>query len=95
MHLPAGKLKPLSTHPLDRSGYRSRKITRSDYECGDESATDFAYAMALFRRGFTAQFVRESIMSERKQWNNHSGEKRLRDYMKRTIERARMMVDRC
>ena len=88
-------VKALSTQPPWGGVCRSQKITRSDYARGDESATDFAYAMALFRKGFTAQHVRESILSERKEWNNHTGENRLQNYLNRTIERARMMVDRC
>lgn len=74
---------------------RDKNITRSNYARGDESATDFAYAMALFRKGVNARTVRERILFERKEWNHHLGEKRMQDYLDRTIRRAKMLVDRC
>lgn len=88
------KSKPFSTQHPGGGSRRLKKITRLDYERGDESVTDFAYAMALLRRGFTDQFVRDRIMSERRQWNNHTGEKRLQAYLNRTIEQAKKMMDR-
>ncbi len=69
-----------------------QKISRSDYERGDESATDFAYAMALFRRGFDIGTVRERIMQERVNWKNHTGHNRMQRYIQRTIKRAFQIV---
>lgn len=69
-----------------------QKISRSDYQRGNESATDFAYALALFRRGHDCQFVRESILMERVNWKNHSGQKRIQSYIERTINRAQQIV---
>ncbi len=94
IHISNNEMPPLSTKQPKGRGRQGKNITRSDYSRGDESATDFAYAIALFRRGFTARFVRESILSERKRWNNHTGEKRLRGYLDRTIERAKNVVSR-
>ncbi len=73
-------------------GSRSGKIYRSNYERGDESATDFAYAMALFRRGKSAENVRQCILSERKNWSNHTGAQKKENYLKRTIMRAQGIV---
>ncbi len=60
-------------------------ITRSSYEKGDESATDFAYALALFRRGFSSVEIYQRIMKERINWNNHAGSEK---YLSRTIAKA-------
>ena len=70
-----------------------RRICRANYERGDDSATDFAYAMALFRRGKPAEYVRQCILSERKNWSRHSGPKRKENYLKRTIIRARRIIN--
>lgn len=94
IHDPNNAANRLSTKPPKGLGHQRKSITRSDYSRADESATDFAYAIALFRRGFTAEFVRERILSERKEWNNHSGKKRIRGYLDRTIERASDLVSR-
>ncbi len=68
-------------------------ISRNDYDCGNESITDFRYALALARRGVNAQMIEAKILCERKNWKNHSGQKRKKDYLKRTIEKAINIVD--
>jgi hypothetical protein len=58
----------------------------------DESATDFSYAMALMRRRFTNEEIRKCLISERRDWENHQGEKRMNAYLERTIAKARAIV---
>ena len=81
-----------SHQPTEGGVCQHQKIFRSNYERADDSATDFAYAIALLRRGYNAQFIRNSILSERKNWKNHSGEKRKQHYLERTIKRAKDVV---
>lgn len=69
-----------------------KQISRSDYEKGDESATDFAYAIALFRRGYPASVVYQRIFTERRDWRHHSGKSRGVRYLQRTVERAQKIV---
>ncbi len=73
-------------------GRRRGRICRANYERGDESATDFAYAIALFRGGKSAEYVRQCLLSERKNWSSHIGAKRKKIYLKRTIRRAQRIV---
>jgi hypothetical protein len=82
-------LQNFSHQPTEGGVCQHRKIFRSNYQRADESATDFAYAIALLRRGYNAQFVRNRILSERKNWNNHSSEKRKQHYLDRTIKRVK------
>jgi len=89
---PQGSLQKFSHQPTQVGVCQHRKISRSHYQRADESATDFAYAIALFRRGYTAQFVRHCILSERINWKNHSGEKRKQHYLDRTIKRAKTIA---
>ncbi len=87
--------KPLknSSHQYQKIFVSSHgKISRSDYERGDDSATDFAYAIALFRRGYCKQSIRKHILNERINWQNHIGERRKQLYLERTIEKARNIV---
>ncbi len=57
------------------------KLTRSYYEKGDDSATDFAYALAFFRRGLTQTEIAHRIIAERQNWSNHSSP----DYLAKLI----------
>ena len=63
-------------------------IRRNDYERGNESVTDFAYALAMIRRNYPREQVIENIRCERTDWKNHSGEKRINNYLKRTVDKA-------
>jgi hypothetical protein len=65
---------------------------RVHYQREDESATDFAYALALFRRGLTEPEVRDRILSERADWKNHQGQKRIEAYLDRTLKRAQALI---
>ena len=73
---------------------RCKDISRSDYSRGDESATDFSYAIALARRGYPDNEIRERIISERSIWKNHLGEGRMRHYLDKTIAKARSIVEK-
>jgi len=50
------------------------------------------YAMALMRRRFTDEEIRKCLISERRDWKNHQGEKRMNAYLERTIAKARAIV---
>ena len=63
-------------------------IMRTDYDRGDESATDFAYALALLRRGMNPEVVADRLLQERKDWTHHNGQRRQAAYLQRTIRRA-------
>lgn len=63
-------------------------ICRHDYDKGNESVTDFSYALALARRGFEAGYIIDRIAQERQNWDNHLGEKRLKAYLNRTAAKA-------
>lgn len=83
--------KRLSPQPLG-GGVCLKPISRFNYDRGDESATDFAYALALFRRGCSKHFVRKRLLAERNHWSNHNGERRLEKYLEKTIKKAEQIV---
>lgn len=83
---------PLSNPPQGGPVCRNKEISRKDYERGNESRTDFSYAMALARRGCTDEQIRSRIRSERANWANHQGEPRINHYLDRTITRAKTIV---
>lgn len=85
---------PLSPPPQEGGVCRFKDISRSDYARGDESATDFSYAIALARRGFNDNEIRKRICSERSIWINHIGERRMKNYLDRTIKRARSIAEK-
>ncbi len=81
--------------PINPGGVcQNSNISRSDYLRDDESITDFSYTMALIHRGCTDEEIEQRLRMERTNWNNHSGEKRMRRYLERTIRRARNIVGR-
>ena len=86
--------KLISPSPPVGDVCRKNNISRRQYERGDESATEFAYAMALIRRGYSDVEIVLRLMTERSNWENHRGEKRLRNYLNRTISKARTYVNR-
>jgi len=59
----------------------------------DESATDFSYALALMRRGYSDYDVRTRIISERSNWDNHRGHRKMNDYLDRTIRKAKHIIE--
>ena len=86
------KTNSLSLLPQGGAVCRFITITRSDYEKGNHSVTDFSYAMALARRGYTADEIKQRILSERSDWKNHQSEKKKNDYLKRTVEKAMCII---
>ena len=85
----------LFSHPPPR-GIVSREgnVRRSAYDRGNESATDFAYALALARRGLGEDEIASRILSERTNWDNHRGARRIDLYLDRTVRRAKEIVQK-
>jgi hypothetical protein len=77
----------LSHEPL--LGGVCQSLSRNLYQKNNESETDFAYTLALIRKGFSDERIRSRILAERSNWNNHHGEKNQMQYLDRTIRRAR------
>ena len=71
-----------------------KHISCSDYDKGDESKIDFAYAIAiaLARRNYSKQLIRTCLVQERTNWENHTGCNRKTAYINRTIEYAVAIV---
>lgn len=67
---------------------KTAQICRRDYEKGNDSVTDFSYALALVRRGYGEQDIIDRILRERQSWDNHAGAKRRQNYLKRTVKKA-------
>jgi hypothetical protein len=68
----------------------TRDIHRSHYDRGNDSRTDFAYVMALLRRGYSDQVIRQRILDERSQWQKHRDPEK---YVERTIRKARAFCE--
>jgi len=71
---------------------QNKNISRSNYSRGDESATDFAFALALFRRKFSERYIKQQILQQRSNWNNHKGNRRINQYLDRTIQKAKLII---
>lgn len=69
-------------------------IRRCDYERGNDSATDFAYALALARRGIPEDQILNRIRRERTNWDHHTGLQRQSLYLNRTIQKALAIIHR-
>lgn len=94
LDLPATDSKVFSPLPLRGFVCRCQKeISRSDFDRGNESATDFSYALALARRDYTEEQIRRRILTERTCWQNHHGDRRIDHYLDRTIKRAKAIVE--
>ena len=78
---------------VNRQFNRSSLPSRGNCDKGDESSTDFAYALALLRRGVDRFEVEQRIRDERTNWENHKGEPRIQAYLKRTIDRAQTVIN--
>lgn len=88
-HLPRGGSVPLRA--ARKSAFLS--VGRSDYETGDESRTDFRFALALARRGATDAEITARIEAERAEWGNHAGDNRRAAYLARTLRSVRNVLD--
>jgi hypothetical protein len=77
-------LLPVSTTPQPLQS----TIRRFDYQRHNESITDFAYALALARRGVPREHIIQRILEERHDWSHHLGSKRMNNYLDRTVDKA-------
>lgn len=98
VHIPTLADQPLEparvSHPPRRGAVcRPDRLSRHHFQRPDESATDFAYAIALARRGLPDHQIRARILDERASWKNHRGPRRIDRYLDRTIRRARQIVE--
>lgn len=84
---------PLSPQPQRGGVCHPSEVSRSDYERDNQSATDFSYALALMRRGYNDEQIRDRILSERTCWHNHQGQTRMACYVNRTIRQARALLE--
>jgi hypothetical protein len=85
---------PLS-HPSPRGAVcHTKTISRADYLRPNESQTDFAYTLALLRRGYSNLEIRKRLLAERTRWENHQGERKQNLYIERTISRAKEIIKR-
>ncbi|MCA1794983.1 MAG: RepB family DNA primase [Desulfobacteraceae bacterium] len=71
---------------------QSRPLARSSYNRADESATDFAYALALYRKGLDESEIMKRICFERQDWKNHTGSCRQEKYLVRTLAKVRKII---
>ncbi len=67
-------------------------IYRKSYDKGNESITDFSYALALARRGCDFHTIKSRIIYERDNWSNHLSDNQLNDYLNRTVKKAMNIV---
>jgi len=72
---------------------RKKSLSRSDYDRGNESVTDFSYAVALASRGHSNDEIYNRILSERTNWVNHDGPGKMHNYILRTTVRAKQVVN--
>lgn len=103
-HIPAVEIKKQKRHtPGHKSGRRihdnGRLPTRDQYFKGvdgkgkpRESEQDFAYMLALLRRGVDEDTIKQRIRSERTDWENHSGEKRMERYLNDSLKKAKSII---
>lgn len=66
---------------------------RSDFERGNESKTDYAYMLALMRRGVSDSEVEKRIRDERTDWSHHKSDKAKDFYFEFSIPRARALIE--
>lgn len=83
----------ISPSPPGEEVCQKKELSRIVYERGNESATDFSYVLALIRSGYTDNEIRNRLLTERNNWKNHAGEKRIMQYLNTTIQKARSIVN--
>jgi len=92
VHIPRAQRKPPKAISQNRilptNNHNHLIMSRLNYNRDNESATDFAYALALARRNFSKLQIIERISQERIQWNNHQGDSRKNQYLERTVSKA-------
>ncbi|GAB6909752.1 hypothetical protein JCM12296A_56000 [Desulfosarcina cetonica] len=58
-----------------------------------ESEQDFAYMLALLRRGVDGETIKERVRNERSDWENHKGPNRMEHYLEESLKKAQAIVD--
>lgn len=58
-----------------------------------ESEQDFAYMLALLRLCVDDETIKNRVMNERTDWENHKGPKRMADYLDRSLEKAKSIIE--
>ena len=91
--LPMISNQPQKTVSPHRVHGQTGSVRRLDYERGDASATDFAYVLALLRRGVARDEIIRRLMGERIDWTHHQGERRQSAYIERTINKAMEIIN--
>ncbi|WP_028323056.1 hypothetical protein, partial [Desulfatiglans anilini] len=66
--------------------------SRSRYLRATESETDFAYVLALLRRGYSEHAIRSLLIEQRTSWDHHQGERRKNAYINTTIAKAKTII---
>lgn len=67
-------------------------ISRNSFLRGDESATDFAYVLALLRRQIPDHQIKQILVSQREDWTNHQSQNKKEDYVYRTLKNAKRLM---
>jgi len=80
--------------PSPPAGACAQNLSRRDYERGNESATDFSYALALMARGVADDEILSRLLQERQSWAHHGHGERRRKYLQRTLRQARTKIGR-
>jgi hypothetical protein len=97
-HIPEHFLQNISkspsafSHPPRGGVCLQTPPSRCLYQRIGESETDFAYALALIRKGYPDHMIRSLIIEQRTAWHNHLGELKKMAYINRTIAKARIII---
>ncbi len=86
------RVRPILPHQPRGGVCQTISIARTDYYKADESATDFAYALALYRRGVAESEIMKRICMERQDWRNHNGPKKQEKYLIRTMAKVKRIL---
>lgn len=86
------RVRPDLPHQPRGGVCQTTSIARTDYDKSDESATDFAYALALYRRGVEESEIMKRICMERQDWKNHAGCQKKEKYLIRTLVNVKRLI---
>lgn len=89
---PGPERKSFPTYPGGRVS-SSKPVYRYQYETGDNSTTDFRFCLAMMRRNYPEERIRQEMIAQRGDWKHHSGEKRRNKYLDRTLKAARKIIN--
>ena len=99
--IPAVEIQKESGHTMGgETPLRGKDIvgvlpTRDQYFKGEGRASeqDFAYMLALIRRGVGDEEIKQRILTEREDWEHHKGPKRMEFYLNTSLKNARGIVE--